>query len=76
MSEPYLPVPPPEGQSYWDPEPPRCSIEGCREIVDVRHAEGGAWEHEMGYCQFHGLVPTEYGGDSQVPENEREEEDE
>lgn len=71
MSEPYLPVPPPEDNSNWNPEPARCEV--CGNIVDVRHHEGGAWEHEMGYCSTHGLVRTVYAGDSQPTENDEEE---
>lgn len=51
MSEPLLPVPPPEPDSNWDPEPARCE---CGEIIAVR-PDGKGW------CQFHGMVTPVYG---------------
>lgn len=70
MSEPYLPVPDPEPNSYWDPEPPHCPE--CGVIIDARPTsrKDGSWE---GTCERHGtVVASFYGGDSQTPENEEE----
>lgn len=47
MSEPLLPVPPPEPESNWEPNPMRCPQ--CGEILDPR-----GWG--KGWCQFHGIV--------------------
>jgi hypothetical protein len=66
-----MPVPPPQQGAWHDPDPARCSIEGCREIIDAHPAsrEDGQWE---GYCQFHGMVLALYGGtqDSEYGEEE------
>lgn len=72
MSEPYMPVPEPESQSNWDPEPARCSVEGCRVILQNPHPANrldGEWE---GWCPAHGTVICLYP--SQVSEMEDEEE--
>lgn len=52
MSEPLLPVPPPEPDGFWDPLPGRCPE--CGQIIDV-HPDG------KGRCQLHGMVAAVYG---------------
>jgi hypothetical protein len=68
MSEPFLPVPPPErNDEYWDPEPPRCPE--CGDILGTLEDDEGV---AVGRCQFHGMVEPVYS-DSQ---SENEEDDE
>jgi hypothetical protein len=51
MSEPLLPVPPPEDDGYHDPHPGRCPI--CRTILDVK-------PNGTGRCPEHGEVLAAY----------------
>ena len=63
MSEPYLPVPPPEDNSTWEPEPARCME--CGSIVDVIRKG----DRTFGFCSADGEVDIFYStGVSQVPE--------
>lgn len=70
MSEPYVPVPPPERNSYWNPEPARC-IE-CGSIVDVRR--GPEWDdgEPDAYCSHCDRLVISMYPDSQSAENEEE----
>ena len=70
MSEPFLPVPPPERGSYWNPAPARCPE--CRAIVQNPHSasrKNARWE---GWCPTHGTVQIVYP--SQESEIDRKEE--
>lgn len=56
MSEPFLPVPPPGGNEYLDPNPPLC-IE-CGAIVgNLNQDSEGEW---TGFCGKHGRVAFYY----------------
>lgn len=66
MSEPYLPLPDPGPNDYWEPEPAHCPE--CGVIIDAR-PKGDGWE---GWCPEHGVVPASYR-DSQEAENREEE---
>lgn len=65
MSEPYLPVPPPEEDSYHDPSPPLCPIEGCGVILRNTTLAGGGKGSifEIGTCERHGRVRAIYKDD-------------
>lgn len=59
MSEPYLPVPPPEEDGYHDPMPPLCSE--CGAILrDTRYSGPSL----VGICERHGLMRAKYRDDS------------
>jgi hypothetical protein len=62
MSEPWMPVPPPEGNPYWDPAPARCPE--CGVIINARPTTKG-WE---GWCPEHETVIAVFS-DSPDPEN-------
>lgn len=71
MSEPYLPVPPPERDPYWDPAPARCPE--CRAIIDAHPASraDGSWE---GWCPTHGTVIATYlSQDSEIADQKEDE---
>lgn len=59
MSEPAIPLPAPERDSFWNPEPARCSEKGCNQIIDAHPASraDNRWE---GWCQSHGIVLARY----------------
>jgi hypothetical protein len=67
MSEPWIPQPPPEEHSHWDPTPARCPE--CGRIIDAWPASraDGRWE---GKCPQHGIVPAFYTNGE--PEDEEE----
>ena len=71
MSEAHLPVPDPEPEGSWNPQPARCH---CGEIIDAHPAsrKDEQWE---GWCQFHGNVVAVYPNSFQETEmaDEREE---
>ena len=75
MAEPYVPVPDPEPQSNWDPTPARCSIEGCRDILQNPHPASRGDGHWEGFCQFHGVVPASYPASYPSQESEIDEEE-
>lgn len=57
MSEPWIPIPPPEEDSYNDPLPARCPHQGCNIILaNVRWTGAG----EIGTCPRHGQVQPRY----------------
>lgn len=67
MSEPYLPLPDPEPDPYWDPHPARCPE--CGVIIDAHPAsrKDGRWE---GWCSRHGTVVATYvSQDSEIPKS-------
>lgn len=67
MSEPLMPLPSPERESYHDPTPARCSVKDCRRILSNPHPASrhdSSWE---GWCPEHGTVLARYGG-TQNPE--------
>jgi hypothetical protein len=58
MSEPYLPLPAPEPDPYWDPSPARCPY--CRTILRNLHPASRLDGRMEGICGEHGLVPARY----------------
>lgn len=58
MAEPYLPVPPPEQDSNWDPSPalcPQCWVV----LINPHPRPDGVMQ---GTCDRHGLVLAAYRG--------------
>lgn len=68
MSEPLLPLPPPEGGEYWDPAPARC--EECGSILQNLRPVEGEW---TGWCPTHDRVPPYYPDSHEVEEDAAEE---
>lgn len=72
MSEPWIPLPDPEPNPYWDPMPARCPE--CGTIIDAHPAsrKDGRWE---GWCPKHGQVVPVYRDTSQDSEIGDDDED-
>lgn len=75
MSEPWIPLPDPESNPYFDPTPARCPE--CGSIIDAHPAsrKDGRWE---GWCPRHGTVVAAYriSQISEIPTKEEDDDDE
>jgi hypothetical protein len=56
--EAWLPLPAPEWNEHWDPTPMRCSVDGCRNILETVHPASRGDSRLQGYCPEHGQVPA------------------
>ena len=71
MSESFMPVPDPEPSSNWDPEPARCSVEGCRTILQNLHSASRGDAEWEGWCPIHGTVVALYPSqESEMPDED------
>ena len=55
MSEPHLPLPADEQNPYWNADPMRCSVPGCRNILATVNP-ASIRDALEGVCAEHGRV--------------------